>query len=173
MPTDISGTTGVTFPDGTIQARGGARQLAQVQTFQTGAVATGTTLIPTDDTIPQNTEGDQYMSLAITPTNVNSTLEIDVVFVCALSSGANRGLALFQDATADALAAVAITAVGANTPSTTTFKHVMTAGTTASTTFKVRAGPAAAVTMTFNGNAGGRIYGGVMSSRITIKEYLP
>ena len=32
---------------------------------QTGAVATGTTLLPNDDTIPQNTEGTEFMTLAV------------------------------------------------------------------------------------------------------------
>ena len=36
-------------------------KLLQQVNFQSGAVATGTTIFPEDDTIPQNTEGDQYM----------------------------------------------------------------------------------------------------------------
>ena len=35
----------------------------QIVATQTGAVATGTTTFPEDDTIPQNTEGDEYMTL--------------------------------------------------------------------------------------------------------------
>jgi hypothetical protein len=42
-------------------------RLLQVVNTTTGAVATGTTVMPFDDTIPQSGEGDQYMSLAITP----------------------------------------------------------------------------------------------------------
>jgi hypothetical protein len=43
--------------------------ILQVQRTDTGVVATGTTLIPFDNTPPQNTEGDQYMSQAITPSS--------------------------------------------------------------------------------------------------------
>lgn len=34
-------------------------QVLQVVSYQTGAVATGTTTIPPDDTIPQITEGNE------------------------------------------------------------------------------------------------------------------
>ncbi len=78
----------------------------QVVSTITGAVATGATVLPVDDTIPQNNEGDQYMSLAITPKSATSTLVIEVV--CNGSSSAAGGnyisAALFQDSTANALA---------------------------------------------------------------------
>jgi hypothetical protein len=147
--------------------------MAQIQTFQTGAVATGTTIIPSDDTIPQITEGDQYMTLAITPTNASSTLEIDVTFVASWSVGFGATAALFQDSTANAIAACMFFQTTPTGVNTITFKHIMTAGTTSSTTFRLRAGADRAATMTFNGYSGGRALGGVMSSRITIKEYLP
>jgi len=148
-----------------------AKSLAQIQTFQTGAVATGSTALPFDDTIPQITEGDQFLSLAIIPTNASSTLEIDINMVLASTGSNNMTIALFQDATANALAASQLF-VNGTSPSPVSFKHVMTAGTTSSTTFKVRAG-ATGGTQTLNGSGGARLMGGVMSSRITIKEYLP
>lgn len=151
-----------------------SRTLAQTVNTQTGAVATGSTVIPYDDTIPQNTEGDQYMSLAITPTNASSTLEIDVVIHVSSGSAVGQNIvALFQDSTANALAAVVNQQFASGQPATIAFKHTMTAGTTSATTFKVRAGPVSAATMTFNGASGARNMGGVMASSITIKEYLP
>jgi len=153
-----------------------SNRLAQIQTFQTGAVATGTTTIPLDDTIPQITEGDQYMTLAITPTNVNSTLEIDVTIALGHSVNTAELVAcLFQDSTANAIAVSPII-YSVGTGSTATcgqFKHVMTAGTTSPTTFRVRAGSGSGGTTTFNGRAGSRLFGGTYASRITIKEYLP
>ncbi len=141
----------------------------------TGAVATGTTVLPYDDTIPQNTEGDQYMSLAITPKSALSTLIIDVVWNGAHAAGGGTylGVALFQDSTADALKAAAALQAGDNYLMPYAFRHVMTSGTTSATTFKVRAGMAAAGTVTFNGTAGARKYGGVMASSITIEERMP
>jgi hypothetical protein len=162
--------------DGTWTApTGSAGKLVQVVNTQTGAVSTGTTIIPHDDTIPQNTEGDQYMSLAITPTNATNKLKIEVV-VYAGTSGASQWMAaaLFQDSTANALAAGnAFDATATAIPSPIVFTHYMTAGTTSATTFKVRAGASAAGTTTFNGQTGGRIFGGVMASSITISEIVP
>lgn len=146
--------------------------VVQVANSMTGAVATGTTTIPYDDTIPQITEGDQYMSLAITPKSTTNKLKIDVVVEVAHSvSSAIMIVALFQDATAGALAAMVSTQAGnINQPQSFKFTHYMTAGTTSATTFTVRAGSSAAGTTTFNGSNAGRTLGGVMASSITITE---
>lgn len=148
-----------------------ASAVLQVVSSETGAVATGTTILPADNTIPQATEGDQYMSLAITPKNAGSTLVIDVVAVVSPSSAQTVSAALFQDATANALAAVFSTVSSPGGATILAFRHIMTAGTTSATTFKVRAGPQVSSTLTFNGAASGRIFGGVMSSSIVITEY--
>jgi len=139
--------------------------------FQTGAVATGTTLMVRDDTIPQITEGDEYMTLAITPTSATNKLKIDVVLAITNAATTPSFVAgLFQDATTNAIAAQHGGGVDANTPVVISFTHFMTAGTTSATTFKVRAGCTASGTTTVNGTAGGRLYGGVMASSITITE---
>lgn len=139
--------------------------------YSTGAVATGTTQIPYDDTIPQNTEGDQYMELNFVPTNVNNKLLIQVTAFASHSGSYTMVYALFQDSTANALAAVlqdheTSTTVGGSR----TFSHSMKAGTTSLTTFKVRIGGTGAGTTTFNGDGGARKLGGVMSSSIMITE---
>ena len=151
------------------------RLIAQVQSTFTGAVATGTTVIPLDDTIPQITEGDQYMTLAFTPTNASSTLEITVQAHLANSASGTLIGALFQDATANALTAAIGRVDGSGTPymARVQLSWNMTAGTTSAITFRFRAGSPLAGTTTFNGFGGGRQFGGVMNSYITIKEYLP
>src|SRR5574341_1372572 len=58
----------------------------QVRRTQTGAVATGTTVAVHDDSIPQNTEGDQYMSQAITPTSAINRLMIESLAYTAHSA---------------------------------------------------------------------------------------
>jgi len=147
-----------------------AGSVVQVVNVQNGAVATGSTVMPYDDTIPQNTEGDQYMTLAITPTSAINKLKIDVVFIGTVASAYNLIVALFQDITADALAcALHLIATGANM-TTIKFTHYMVAGTTLETTFKVRAGSSTASTVTFNGAGGARKLGGVLASSITITE---
>mgnify|MGYP006266570115 CR=1 FL=1 len=146
----------------------------QFVSTETGAVATGTTTVPADDTIPQSTEGDQYMTLSITPKSATSTLIIRVTFNWSLSTLGNSAIvSLFQDSTANALASVAHTQYVAGAVNVTTFPHIMTSGTTSATTFKVRAGPVSAGTLTFNGQAGGRFFGGVYASSITIEEVVP
>jgi len=150
-----------------------AGDVVQVVNVMSAAVATGTTVMVADDTIPQNTEGDEYMTLAITPTNASNKLKIEVV-VSISNSNASSTLgmaALFQDSTAGALAAMwSARVAGAGLPSLVTFTHYMAAGTISATTFKARAGFADAGTTTFNGSIGGRYFGGVMASSITITE---
>lgn len=149
-----------------------AGKIVQVVNTQTGAAASGTTLMVSDDTIPQNTEGDEYMTLAITPQNTNNKLKIDVVAQFAHSLGNPLSAALFQDSTANAIASM----YGINTPNNNidgmimTFTHYMTAGTTSSTTFKLRAGNDTGGTTYFNGDSSGRKFGGTIASSITITE---
>lgn len=138
---------------------------------QTGEVATGTTVIPLDDTIPQNNEGDEYLTLAITPKNAANILRIDVCVNGTNSTAGAFTAALFQDTTADALAAAVTQVNTAGQPRMINFTHTMAAGTTSATTFKVRMGCNNAGTTSFNGISGGRIFGGVMASSIVITEY--
>ena len=142
----------------------------QVVNITTGAVATGTTTIPQDDTIPQNTEGTEFMTLSITPTSATSKLRIDVVVNGAGSATNSWIVALFQDSTANALAAISYNIAANNVAETAAFTYYMTAGTTSSTTFKVRGGLVGAGTYTFNGQSSARLLGGVMASSITITE---
>jgi len=151
-----------------VPASGG--KLVQVVNTQTGAVATGTTVIPYDDTIPQNTEGDEYMTLAITPTSASNTLEFDIVVQASFSGGGRQIAALFQDSTADSIAVGAMRVDSSAEIVTISFKHEMTAGTTSATTFKVRSGNGNSGTTTFNGASGARRFGGVCASSITIRE---
>lgn len=134
-------------------------------------VSTGTTAMPIDNTTPQNTEGDEYMSLSITPTSSTSILIIDVVGHFGISADANLfGMALFQDSTAGALSAVVTKSAQAVDVKNLVLRHKMTAGTTSSTTFKVRAGGATGATTTFNGSAGAVLLN-VLCSSIVITEY--
>ena len=144
--------------------------VVQVVNTQTGAVATGTTIMPGDDTIPQITEGNEYLTRTITPTDAANTLLITVSLSISTSSIGHVVSGLFQNSTANALAAAAQLPQSATQLIQLTFVHRMTAGTTSATTFRVRAGGSAAGTTTLNGFAGGRFLGGVAASSITITE---
>lgn len=146
--------------------------LIQIVNSNTTSLVTCSTAMPYDNTIPQNTEGTEVLTLAITP--VYSTSKLEIVFS---SQGTGNGtptsvnVALFQDSTAGALAAAAYKLESPAEGRVTFLRHIMTAGTTSSTTFKIRVGPNAG-TYYINGLTGGtRIFGGVASTRLTIKEY--
>ena len=61
-------------------ADGTNRYVVQVVNVQDGAVATTTGTVAYDDTIMQNDEGGEFMTLAITPTSATNKLKIDVCF---------------------------------------------------------------------------------------------
>ena len=148
------------------------RQGVQTVTTAYTAVDTGTTTMPFDDTIPQNTEGDEFMTRAITPTNASNILQIECLFWCSVSGATDLMYGLFQDSTANAIAAGSGGAGQSGAaPSLVILRHRMVAGTTSATTFKFRAGSDGAGTWTMNGNSGARKFGGVLASRMTITEW--
>lgn len=144
--------------------------VAQVVNTVSGALATGTTVTPGDDTIPQITEGTEVMTVAVTPKAAANTLRIDVTVNVAASISTGVVVALHQDAIANALASGWTFISSANTPGQITFSFWVSAGSTTARTYRVRIGPTAAATVTFNGASGGRIFGGVMASSITVTE---
>lgn len=151
-----------TFPAGAV---------VQVVYTNSTAVATGTTTVPMDDTIPQITEGTEFMTLAITPKSTTNVLDIHIVALVANSTAGVYNIgALFQDATANALAGnISYSTNGITT--IITINYTMVAGTTSATTFRFRAGPSAAGTITFNGVGGSRYLGAITKSSIVIYEH--
>ncbi len=170
---EISVGTGLTFSAGSLSLTTPAgKTIAQVQTTVVTAVATGSTTTPADDTIPQVTEGNEFLTLAITPTNASSTLHIDVVWVGSNGTGSTTTMALHEVGVANALAATGM-AISGTSLMTIPLKHVVSAGSTSARTYSIRVGSSAGSTITSNGVSAARYYGGVCSSRVTITEYLP
>lgn len=138
-------------------------------------LATGTTQIPQDDTIPQVTEGNQFMTATIKPLRADSILQVEALAQLSSNFAGNSSLitAIFRDGAADAIG------VGVALCDTTNGYHAVSAvarvvaGNTNSTVFTVRCGFNAAGTITFNGTTGSRFFGGVMTSAITIYELEP
>jgi len=147
-----------------------------VQTVRTNnaALTTGSTVLPIDNTIPQNTEGDQYLTQAITPTATPNLLQIRTQAVTAVNAGgaSTWGAALFQSGVANALAAVGSATGGNNVMLPLNINYSMQAATTSAITFSVRAGPASAATMTFNGEASTGRFNGTMNSFIMVEEIM-
>lgn len=146
--------------------------VVQRQRSADGAVATGTTITPSDDTIPQNTEGNQFMTQAITPSTAANVLHVTHFgMYSASTTNVNMLVALHQDSVANALLAMAFARnANANDAANAAFNYAMLAATTSATTFKIRAGVAAAGTVTFNGAAAARLMGGVSLSVLEVLE---
>lgn len=143
-----------------------------MQHTQSSAVATGSTVIPFDDTPHQITEGNEYLTCAITPSLSTSILQVDVSLTLMTSTAGTPALiaALFRDASANALAANTVISPTANSPMIITIRHRVVAGSTSAITFRVRAGSNLAGTTTVNGNGGARLFGSVIASSITVTE---
>lgn len=146
-------------------------QVVQTQRTDTGVVSSGSTTVPLDDTIPQNTEGDQYMTQAITPVSAVNLLSVQVQG-CFASNVSSVGIvALFRDAIANAKKAISAAFQSANSI-TMNLNLIEQAGATTTTTYKVRAGMNAAGTTTFNGVGAARHFGGVLNSYIEVQEVM-
>jgi hypothetical protein len=142
----------------------------------TDYVAAGTTAttIADDDTIPQITEGAEFITAAITPVSAANFLSIRASLFVS-STGQRASAALFQDATADALSSGQTSDLGtaaALTMRPLVIEHHMLAGTTSSTTLRLRAGPSStsAGTLTMNGYNSSRVHGGVARSYLRVME---
>jgi hypothetical protein len=148
----------------------GTSAVVQVKYDQTVALDTTATQLPRDDTIPQNDEGKEFMSLAITPISSSSDLIIETELNLDTTVTNYMTVALFQDNNVNAIAASFIHMSGVEHTKRIHLKFKMTAGTTSSTTFKVRAGLSAAGTVTLNGTNSSRFLGGVCTSYMQITE---
>lgn len=148
-------------------------KLGQVVTSLAGAVQTGTTTVPHDDTIPQNTEGTEFYTLAITPANASSTLLFFVPVQWECTSDYFATFAMFVDTTADAVWAMTQDPTVGVSPHHQMGIFTLSAGSTSARTYKLRGGPATSTTMTINGTASARKMGGIYQSGIIIAEILP
>ena len=147
-------------------------KIIQIRHFQTGAVVTSNNTRALDDNIPTTANlTTDLMTLSIPPSHIANKLKIDIIFTGDVATGAGHSvLALFQDAIANALACSGMDTSDGFIKNIK-LTHYMVAGTTSTTTFKVRAGSSNGGTLTMNGEGGNRKYGGVMASSITITEY--
>jgi hypothetical protein len=151
-------------------------RVVQTVENQDGAFASGTNgPMVFDNTTPQSSEMNEFISVAITPKNSNNLLKIEVVLNLSHSSGSAGlvGGAIFQDAGANALAVgVPSRPTAANQPFQVVIVHWMVAGTVSATTFRGFGGANLASTVRFNGSAGSAQFNGLYASTITVTEYL-
>jgi len=163
---------------GTMQLPGFSTEIGSVVKFSytlSGALQTGSGTIPADDTIPQIGEGTQYFSLAHTA-KAAANLLFFLLIVNAheqANVGDHMTFALFQDATANALASWSgydSLGDGGAKAGSVVMPHVQAAGDTSAHTYTVRGGFDVASTMNINGYGGVRRDGGVLFSGLVILE---
>ena len=132
------------------------------------------TLIPLDDTIPQNTEGAEVFTQAITPSSSSNFIHITVVLNMSNSNVNNLHVAaVFKDSGANAIGAGWAKCVGTNAPSSPmVINFTDSPNTTSAVTYKVRVGYSGniASVVQVNGGSGLRYLGGALASGMTLKE---
>lgn len=149
-----------------------AGKIVQVVNASIATVVTCSTAMVVDNTIPQNTEGNEVVTVSITPTSSTNTLLIKGFASFGSNSSGPSVWSICQDSTADAIAAGFGSYVITNEQGFLIPFHKMAAGTTSSTTFKLRAGGPSGVTLYVNGTAGTstRSFGGVQNAWIEVWE---
>lgn len=147
----------------------GKKILGRTRAVSTSQSNNGASFIPADNTIPQNGEGFQV--LTVTHNRQSATSQLLVRWRAHASNNSLSGplcSALFQDATAGALA------VGVESTNNTYIiqlegDYELVSGSTGNTTFNIRIGGASGTTY-FNQPSGGALYGGVVTSFIEVIE---
>lgn len=179
-PTAIAGTNTTQIATTAFVTTAVAAATGRILQFQESMIATTdstTNAFPMDNTIPQNTEGKEFTTKAITPLSASSVLEIEVEVTFSHNSSGEIVTALFVDAVADALTGSVKTSRsgnGAQQMGTYSYITRIASGSTSARTYKLRFGPASNVggTSYINSQAGNALFGGAMLSGIRITEIL-
>jgi hypothetical protein len=145
--------------------------IVQVVTASTSSLQTINTGWVIDASIPQKTEGIEILTCTLTPTNANNLLVVKAFAFGDPSNATECQLAIFQDAGSNALStSFANCPAGAGWCSHTTIFFSFAAGTTSSTTIKLRAA-SESYTWYINGIfSGSRLYGGAATAYLEVME---
>lgn len=155
--------------ENTIWSEAGMRVI-QIKPSITAAYTTSTSTIPTDDTIPQSTEGVEIITSDFVPRSATSKILI-VVFGSGKANSGGIIAAIFKDAGADALAAGHMGGQTADGIWGNAFFYVESSASTAKRTYKLRMGSTTGVAFGVNGNSATRLLGGVSISGIIVIEF--
>lgn len=131
-----------------------------------------TSAIPIDNTIPQNTEGEEYLTITVTPKHASSTLVIEFVGWVDADGTAAVTLACFVDSTANALSAMTVVVDALNRGRSATLKFSTSAGSTSSRTYKIRYGPNSGTAYMLRRQSGD-VFSTAKQAVLTVTEILP
>ena len=162
----------IAFPDVSISSW----FLQQVRATATATNST-TNIVPNDGTIPQISEGKEYMTCSITPKSTTSTLivEFEAPIVATTTGDLSAIFSLYQDTTANAVAVTMVPKFTSNEDvlGGARIKYIMTSGTTSAITFSVRYGPDDTGTAYINRRSGtAGLLGNVGMSSLVITELI-
>jgi len=151
-------------------------KMLQVVHSQSNEFISSDQAIPWDDTIPQQTEGIEVLTVTITPDNASSKLLIEACVHAVEQSNTSDHVivALFKDSGFDAIATAAELQYGSfdyagGLTVTINLRHILTAGSSNPIEFKLRAGINNG-TININGGVGTRKLGGSLYSTLTVTE---
>ena len=128
-----------------------------------------TTTIPWDDTVPQNTEGTQILSVSITPKTATNRIRLRFEGEGCSGSPENIIAALFQNSIASAIDARYTTTAGGGFASAWGLCIELVPGSTSAQTFAVRVG-GGTTTIRMNGTNTARKFGAVSRATLTAEE---
>jgi hypothetical protein len=134
-----------------------------------------TGVIPYDDTVPQSTEGDEILTVALTPSSTTARLRIEFS-AWGVHNTNDQSLiaALFMDSETGARrAALAGGGGAAGVPANFHLLYEFAPGDVLSHTFKIRTGiPTASggASYRLNGSGGARLFGGISAAVLSVQE---
>lgn len=146
-------------------------QYVQVQESVYTAAAQLSATIPLDDTIPQITEGTEILTVAFTPASATSNIVVEWQVVASILAGGDQPIAaLFQDTTANALAATIGALTNNGFVQTFTGSYQGTSASTTLRTYRLRIGGGVGNIFPNSINPSGRIFGGISACRLRVYE---
>ncbi len=159
----------------TLQIPGGSpSKLVQIVSSFDGAVQTGATTTPKDDTQPQQaTETNLFYTRAITPRSLTNRLLIIGILSMGHSAGSEGFAGIWKDSGANPIGGSLLRSI--STPADGWANPVIVdvaISSLSAQTYKLGAGFSSG-TITLNGLSAGRLFGGALTSGIYIIEYTP
>lgn len=143
--------------------------VAQTSTNLAPGYLSGVANIPFDNTAPDDTEGTTGVAASITPISAANQLLVRFNNTLARSTAGPVIAFVFKSGVTDALCTVTQNA-GADAPMTLSAELVIQAGNTSLQTFISNVGATGGATLYRNGNSGGQLFGGTLSSNMSILE---
>lgn len=129
-----------------------------------------TAQIPTDNTIPQITEGTQVLSVTITPKSTTNRIRLSFAAFASANAVNNISAALFSSLNANALNAHSIIEPTSGYSGALSIQKETVPGVISAVTYSVRVGPNAASSMYLNSNGTTALFGGAAWATLIAEE---